>query len=150
MTARQPNQPDQVVARLPNDRSEIDRLEEGLVAAVEREGYPPAAQFALRLALDEAILNAFRHGHRELPHLPIQVSYRVESDRVRITVEDQGPGFSPDEVPDPTLDENIERSSGRGLMLIRAYMSEVEFNDRGNRLSMIYVRPRPAKSATIG
>jgi serine/threonine-protein kinase RsbW len=45
-------------------------------------------------------------------------------------------------VPDPTLEENLERGSGRGLLLIRAYMSRVEYNDKGNRLSMTYTRPK--------
>ena len=55
-----------------------------------------------------------------------------------------GPGFKPDTIPDPTLDENLEIPSGRGLMLIRAYMTSVEFNEPGNRLTMVYRKP-PAK-----
>ncbi|MCL4211472.1 MAG: ATP-binding protein [Phycisphaerales bacterium] len=53
---------------------------------------------------------------------------------------DEGSGFVPDAVPDPTLDENIVIPSGRGLMLMRAYMSEVCYNDRGNRVYLRYNR----------
>jgi serine/threonine-protein kinase RsbW len=58
-----------------------------------------------------------------------------------LAVEDQGPGFDPGSVPDPTLEENLERGSGRGLLLIRAYMASVRYNASGNRLEMIYERP---------
>jgi serine/threonine-protein kinase RsbW len=57
-------------------------------------------------------------------------------------VEDRGPGFDPSGVPDPTLDENLELPSGRGLMLIRAYMTRVAFSPTGNRVSMYYRRPQ--------
>ena len=56
-------------------------------------------------------------------------------------VEDQGPGFDPGSLPDPTTRENIEKPSGRGLLLIRAYMSSVVFNEVGNRVTMVYLHP---------
>jgi serine/threonine-protein kinase RsbW len=58
-----------------------------------------------------------------------------------ISVEDQGEGFDPENLPDPTDEDRLELPSGRGVLLIRAYMSEVEYNDRGNRLTMTYRRP---------
>jgi serine/threonine-protein kinase RsbW len=58
-----------------------------------------------------------------------------------MAVEDQGPGFNPDAVPDPTLEENLERGSGRGLLLIKAYMASASYNAKGNRLEMVYRRP---------
>ena len=69
----------------------------------------------------------------------------MQPGHVRISVEDQGPGFDHGTIPDPTLDENLEVPSGRGLMLIKAYMTEVRHNPAGNRLEMIY-RP-PAEEA---
>jgi serine/threonine-protein kinase RsbW len=56
-------------------------------------------------------------------------------------VRDQGPGFDPGAVPDPTTDENLERGSGRGLLLIRAYMSRAEYLEGGRMLRMVYQRP---------
>ncbi|MEL7474517.1 MAG: ATP-binding protein, partial [Planctomycetota bacterium] len=78
-----------------------------------------------------------KHGHKDLPDsATVGVEYRVTSDRVVLAVQDRGPGFTPGEVPDPTLDENLELPSGRGLMLMRAYMSDVRHNEAGNRVEM--------------
>jgi serine/threonine-protein kinase RsbW len=54
---------------------------------------------------------------------------------IRVTIEDEGPGFNPEEVPDPTDFENLDKPSGRGIVLMRAFMDEVLYNDRGNQLT---------------
>lgn len=134
--------PSTASVELPNDRARIGEVAAELLSAVEHHSYPRAASFAVRLAFEEAVTNAFRHGHRGLPaDAPVHVEYSVEPDQIRIAVEDAGPGFDPDRIPDPTLDENLDKPDGRGLMLIRAYMSEVRYNDRGNRVEMVYRRP---------
>ena len=126
---------------LRNDRSAIESLERRVLEAVEDAGYPEASRFAVRLALEEAVVNAFRHGHRQLPEdTPIDVSWEVTPDRATIIVRDRGSGFEPGCVPDPTLDENLECPTGRGLMLMRAYMTEVRHNKAGNEVTMIYDR----------
>ncbi len=132
---------------LPNDRSQIEAARDLIIDAITAAGYPEAAGFAIRLAFEEAVSNAFRHGHRDLD-APVMVEFSVTPQETHIAVEDQGPGFNPEAVPDPTLDENLEQPGGRGLLLMRAYMSEVEYNARGNRVRMVYVNPsaRPPKA----
>jgi serine/threonine-protein kinase RsbW len=126
---------------LPFDREAIERAEKALLEAVAAFHYPEASRFALRLAFEEAVMNAFRHGHRGLPPAtPVRLSWSVTRDRASIEVEDQGPGFDYAGVPDPTLDENLERPTGRGLMLMRAYMTDVRYNDRGNTVTMVFDR----------
>ncbi len=128
---------------LHNQRPLIDRLEETILAECEQLGYSKAARFAIRLALDEAITNGFSHGHENLPaSLPIYVEYAIDDKQAFFAVEDQGPGFDPSTVKDPTLDENLEQMSGRGVILIRAYMASVTHNAKGNRIEMIYKRPQ--------
>lgn len=127
---------------LHNRREEIEQAETGLLAAMERCKYPEAAHFAIRLALEEAIVNAFRHGHKDKPGAPVRLEYRVEQERIFLAVEDQGPGFNPDAVPDPTSDDRLEIPTGRGLLLMRAYMARVEYVGRGNRVEMDYERPK--------
>lgn len=128
---------------LHNERPLIDQLEEKILAECERLGYTRASLFAIRLALDEAITNGFAHGHERLPRsLPIYVEYAVDASQSFFAVEDQGPGFDPSTVKDPTLDENLEQMSGRGVILIRAYMSSVKHNAKGNRIEMVYKRPQ--------
>ncbi|MEQ8316756.1 MAG: ATP-binding protein [Phycisphaerales bacterium] len=129
-------------ARVTNDRERIDRLWLSIELAMQENGYPKSATFAVRLALEEAMTNAFRHGLRDLPDdTPITVDYGVDTKCVRIAVEDPGPGFDPADVPDPTAEENLTRPGGRGLLLIRSYMSHANFKNHGRRLEMVYERP---------
>lgn len=127
---------------LANDRGAIEQFLGCVVASLEGLGYPKASVFAVRLALHEAITNAFVHGHEGLPaSTPITIRWSIGGDLASFTIEDQGQGFRPENVPDPTLDENLEAPSGRGLMLMRAYMTSVRYNDKGNRLELTYRRP---------
>lgn len=130
---------------LPRVRAAIDALIWRVCEAMARCGYDDTARFAVRLGMEEAISNAFVHGHRALPlDTPVCVTWRVEPGQVEIVVEDCGPGFDPAVVPDPTLDENLEMPCGRGLVLMRAYMTTVEYNSQGNRVRMVYRRlPSP-------
>lgn len=133
------------VLHLTNQPGQVQQAESAVVQSLEALHYPKASVFAVRLALHEAIANAFRHGHRNLPPTtPVLVEFDCSPSRVEIIVADQGPGFDPDSVPDPTAEENIERGSGRGLLLIRSYMAEVEYTPPGNRLRMVYARPASA------
>jgi serine/threonine-protein kinase RsbW len=66
----------------------------------------------------------------------VHVAYHVRPDRFDIKITDEGAGFDPDDVPDPTAVENLERPCGRGLMLMRHYMTQVTFNERGNTVQM--------------
>lgn len=130
------------VASIPNDPEAIGRVRDRLADLLVRHGFPEASAFAIRLAFEEAISNAFRHGHGHLPREErVEVRLSVDPSRVQIEVEDRGPGFDPTSIPDPTLLENLEKPSGRGLMLMRAYMTSVEHNERGNRVRMVYVMP---------
>ena len=127
-----------------NQREDILRAETFLDEALTRHRFPEAAKFALRLALEEGLVNAFKHGHRGLPpETPVDLKLKVNDTTVQIDVVDQGPGFDPAKVPDPTLDENLDKPSGRGLLLMRAYMSTLEYLGRGNHLRMVFeLQPR--------
>ena len=135
-------QPESATFDIVNRREEIERAEGFLVDALTRRSYPEAARFAVRLALEEALVNAFRHGHKALPaDTPVHVAFAVQDDQVRLDIVDKGAGFDPASVPDPTLDENLEKPSGRGLLLMRAYMSSLEYLGNGNHLRMVFRRP---------
>jgi serine/threonine-protein kinase RsbW len=142
---RTPGPPQRGTFAVVNDPRAVDEAQNRVVGLLEEQEYPKASLFALRLALHEALMNAFKHGHKGLPTTtPVYLTYEVAHDHVDLDVEDQGPGFDPTDVPDPTLEENLERGSGRGLLLIRAYMSKVRYNQKGNKLSMRYARPKGA------
>jgi len=113
-------------------------IQSEMLASAERAGYPEAARFALRLALEEAVVNGFRHGNAGDYGAGVDVEYEVTAGAIRIEVEDRGSGFDPGGVPDPTEEGRLTVPSGRGLLLMRAYMSEVTHNERGNRVRMVF------------
>jgi serine/threonine-protein kinase RsbW len=97
--------------------------------------------FAVRLAIEEAVVNAFRHGNLSDPKKVVFFRATIDDARAEFEVEDQGPGFDPRLIPDPTDEDNLEIPSGRGVMLIKAYMTEVEYVKPGNKLRMALVKP---------
>jgi serine/threonine-protein kinase RsbW len=97
-------------------------------------------RFNLRVALSEALSNAIIYGNAEDPAKQVRVRVRFGRFAVEMEVADDGFGFRPDRVPDPTLPENLTRDDGRGLFLIRHLMDEVRFNERGNSICMILRR----------
>ena len=134
---------------LKNRLEEVNRCEQVILEAVEAMKYSGADRFAVKLALEEALANAIKHGNDQDAAKHVQVEYAVDGDQVSIVIGDEGSGFDPESVPDPTLDENLEKPYGRGVMLMKTYMSEVEFNEAGNKVTLIK-RRSPAKDLDRG
>jgi serine/threonine-protein kinase RsbW len=124
---------DFVLPSVPESREVVERA---VMEALERRRCPEEVLFAVRLALEEAVVNAIRHGNKLDPEKKIFVSYLVEDARITVSVEDEGPGFDLDSVPDPTAEENLEADHGRGILLMRVYMDEVVYNERGNKVTL--------------
>ena len=99
-----------------------------------------AVAFAVRLAMEEAVANAVRHGHGGDESREFDLEAYVDADEVRLSVEDAGLGFDPDFVPDPTAEENLTIASGRGLALMRAFMTSVTIVPPGNRIELVWRR----------
>lgn len=112
------------------------QIEEALVAI----SYTEHEIFAIKLAVEEALVNAIKHGNQLDPDKNVNVSYQVTCERFDIKIIDEGPGFNPEEVPDPTDPANIERPCGRGLLLIRGFMTDVQYHGRGNVVTMSKLR----------
>jgi serine/threonine-protein kinase RsbW len=116
---------------------------------MERAGYGPGDRFAVRLALEEAVVNAVKHGHGYDPGKHVLIWWLLEASSVKFVVHDEGPGFDLTQVPDPRLPENRECPCGRGLLLIRAFMSWLRFIGRGNCLAMCRLRSSANNCAAI-
>jgi len=101
-------------------------------AAMATAGFSEKDTLRLRLALEEALVNTHKHGHQGDWTKPITLRYHVNENGMVAEIEDQGVGFDPAQVPDPLAPENLERPSGRGLLLMRTYMSHVCHNEQGN------------------
>jgi len=108
-----------------------------IMADVARNGFTDDSAFAIRIALEEALVNAIKHGNRLDPGKKVRVEATVTPEQAEITVEDEGPGFDRGCVPDPTADENICRPSGRGILLIESYMNDVRWDRGGRRIRMV-------------
>lgn len=117
---------------IPSEPSAGQQVQDRIIGALEARGFPARDVFGVRLALEEALVNAIKHGNGLDPGKVVRVHCDLDDQRVCITVEDEGPGFNPEDVPDPTEDDNLEKPSGRGLMLMRAFMTRIEYRGRGN------------------
>jgi serine/threonine-protein kinase RsbW len=102
---------------------------------VEHE-WTESERFGVALALTEAVVNAIRHGNRQDSAKRVRIVCRLLARRLWIKVIDQGAGFNPQGVPDPTSPERLEVPSGRGLMLMRSFMTRVAYNAQGNAVVM--------------
>ncbi len=122
---------------IPSKLTELPKVQQTILDQAQAQGFGKDEVFAIRLALDEAISNAIQHGNKSDPDKNVTIQFAFDGDALTIDVADEGPGFDPTDVPDPTLDENLCTPSGRGVMLIRAYMTEVRFNERCNCISMV-------------
>ena len=125
---------------LPYHELNIERLQLEISEALHQRDYPREGVFAVRLAVEEALVNAYRHGNQRDASKRVTFICRIDSESASFEVSDEGPGFDISSVPDPTDEANLEIPSGRGLLLMREYMSLLEFIEPGNRLRMVYRR----------
>ncbi len=106
----------------------IEVAERALVDLCQRAGCADDEEYWLVTALREAVANAVRHGNDQDPNRVVRVAYSINNSTVTIRVEDEGEGFNPEEIPDPTDPENLLRPSGRGIFYMRQFMNRVEFS----------------------
>ncbi len=99
-------------------------------------GFPFVDVLAVKVALLEAAANAVRHGSRFDPSRRVEIRYLVTQDEVVVEVEDEGAGFDPSQIPDPFQGDSSDRLKRLGLFLMRAHMNWVQFNARGNRVTL--------------
>jgi len=125
---------------IQSELAETHRVQTDIENALQSNGYDEADVFAIRLAVEEALVNAMKHGNQLDPDKQVQVSYSVTEDRFDIRIVDEGIGFDPNEVPDPTEEMNVERPCGRGVFIIKNVMTSVNYLERGNIVVMSKLR----------
>jgi serine/threonine-protein kinase RsbW len=130
---------------LPTRLPAIRESQRRVLARLAELGYGEDHRFAVRLAVEEALINAMKHGNRMEESRRVRLAYRVLPDRVEVRVADEGKGFRPNGVPDPTQDENLQRPCGRGIMLMRSYMDEVTYSADGSEVRMVKYRATPVR-----
>jgi serine/threonine-protein kinase RsbW len=129
------------VLELPSD---LQVIEDAVAYLVERcRGFDfDGARLDLnfRVGVTEALANAMLYGNRRQPERTVRVEVSLDFERVVLRVVDEGVGFDPATVPDPTLPGNLERAGGRGIFLIQKLMDEVTFNEVGNAVRLVLHR----------
>lgn len=132
---------DLISITLPNDLRCVKEPEARILAELRSCGYDEDTIFAIKLAFEEAVTNAIKHGNSNDRTKKVHIRYYADPRRVVFMVRDEGCGFRPDQVPDPTADENLERPSGRGLMLMHSYMTKVRYSETGNEVWLLKENP---------
>ena len=135
MPTQFPPLPNRVV--ITNDLNAARKIQDRILALASDLGYSAKYCFAIRLAIEEALVNAYRHGNRRDPTKKITISYDVQPDQMTIRIADEGKGFNPQYLHDPTSDERLSDPEGRGVMLMRSFADEVLFNKAGNEVQLI-------------
>lgn len=120
--------------------SHIEAVGDAATAAtdfVQGCGIGEEAAFAIVMAVREAVTNAMVHGNQEDETKSVEVIFNCPGNAVEIEVRDQGKGFDPTSVPDPTDPVNILKTSGRGIFLMRSFMDEIEWSARPEGGTMV-------------
>jgi len=132
---------------IESDLSQQREIQKRILDAVEGAGFTSDSVFAVKISLEEALINAIKHGNKLDPNKKVRIEASVSPNETEIIIEDEGPGFERAEVPDPTAEENLLKCSGRGILLMETYMDQVEYSKNGRRVRMIKRNIRPAKKA---
>jgi len=134
-----------LVLSAPSDHRAVEELTDRVYAFLAPLRLGRKATYRLKMAIHEAVSNAVEHGNRCDPAKRVTVTCRAAADRLCIAVEDQGRGFDPAAVPDPTREENRLREGGRGVFLIKRYCDECHFEKGGRRVVIIKKLKEPGK-----
>jgi serine/threonine-protein kinase RsbW len=118
----------------------VETVGQRLARLYDELDVPEKTASAPKIAFAEAISNAVQHGHNGDRALTVDVECSWDADTVALTITDQGEGFACENVDDPTTCQNILRDSGRGLYILKAISSQVNFNDKGNQIRIIVNR----------
>jgi len=117
-----------------------------ILSKLEEHNFDKDDIFAVHLTLEEAFLNAVKHGNKNDPTKKVKIDYSVNAEKVEITITDEGPGFKPESVDDPRFGAGLYEPGGRGLLLMNSYMDIVKYNEDGNSVYMVRYKEKPSLS----
>lgn len=128
--------------QLPGSLEAINDAVASALKIAHGAGFDEEALFGIDMAVRESIANAVMHGSRQDETKLIDVLFVRSQASLEISVRDRGEGFNPDSVPDPTAPQNILKTNGRGILFMRAYMDEVEYNTHADGGTIVRMMKR--------
>ncbi len=132
--------------KIPSDLKEVKKVSAEILDFLKACKLFKNELLDIKLCLEEALINAIKHGNRLDKSLKVKIDYNLGDDTFKVTITDEGEGFDYKHVPDPTLEENLQELKGRGIFLIRRLMDEVQFNEKGNSITMVKFLNKGVKS----
>lgn len=132
---------------VPSELEEVRRIQDDIESGLQLHAFGDSDLFAVKLAVEEALVNAIKHGNQLDPAKQVFVQYTIDERLFEIRIRDEGPGFDPTDLPDPTADDFLERPCGRGVMLIRSFMTSVDYLGNGNEVVMSKLKSEPEPEA---
>ncbi|MBN3038170.1 MAG: ATP-binding protein [Candidatus Omnitrophica bacterium] len=122
--------------KIPSNVRKVKAASDTILDSLNGKELDDGFLYDIRLACEEAIINAIKYGNKSDDGKEVLINFEVRTDAIVISIEDQGEGFDYANLPDPRHVKNLLRTGGRGLFLIRKVMDEVEFNEKGNKITM--------------
>lgn len=139
------NRPKFESADFPSDVSSFKKFEKFLYELRGKYKISDEDFYRLYLASSEAFINAIVHGNKLQPSKKVKVRFKSFKKSFEIEVQDEGEGFEPESIPDPTVNENLLRESGRGIYIIKAFSDVVKFHKTRNGMKVkIKIKKRPS------
>jgi serine/threonine-protein kinase RsbW len=135
-----------LVLRLPSSLDQLPLIDSEVERVAREMGFGDDACADVGICVTEAAVNAILHAHHEQPELIVEIRLERFEDALRISIRDHGRGFDPDSLADPTLPENVLKSSGRGVHLIRALMDNVEIRRFADGMQLLMVKKRSPRA----
>lgn len=123
-----------------SDPQQCAILIEELLELLAEDDWGKEDAFAIRMAVEESVMNAIMHGNEQNLNKDVRVIFELKTDRFYAKITDQGKGFNLEDVPDPTAEENLERTCGRGVRLIQTFVDKCRYNERGNVVELTKFR----------
>lgn len=128
---------DPSVIKILGSACEINELIQKILKSLQSININKTTLFDIRLCLEEAFVNALKHGNKNNAGLPVNIEYSISEEEFKISIKDSGAGFNYRKIPDPTVNKNLLKTKGRGVYLIRYLMDEVSYNKTGNKITMV-------------
>lgn len=116
----------------------INQVEKIIDDISENHDIPSDLYGKILIATIEAVNNAIVHGNKLDPNKNVHIQFNIDNKVLTISIQDEGKGFNFKEIPDPTMPENIENISGRGVFLMNKLTDKMIFNENGTKVELIF------------